>query len=223
MEWDKKVEMIRLGNKAIDKDSRAELHKFVLEHINTFDEQAWDMFLTTTELIEDDMREDIAFYEQLHPIAEKFNDSGHKLGLRSAIRLALLLTIYDERLKPKEEIKSIISRKFRFNKEADNRWYVELPEWEGNKADLEMVAGADTMLEYMAEGNDHVNLYISEEEFEGADRLEMTRVATELGNGAYYKFDKFRGIEIGLEIWLCDVTKFIFNCFPKTLFIASTE
>jgi len=222
MEWDKKVEMIRLGNKAIDKDSRAELHKFVLEHINTFDEQAWDMLLTTTELIEDDMREDIAFYEQLYPIANTFNDSGHKLGLRSAMRLALLLTIYDERLRPKNEA-GIISRKFRFNKEADSRWFVELPEWEGSKADLEMVAGADTMLEYMAEGNDHVNLYISEKEFEGADRLEMTRIATELGNGAYYKIDKFRGIEIGLEMWLCDVTKYIFNRFPKTIFIACTE
>jgi len=37
-----------------------------------------------------------------------------------------------------------ISRKLKFYKEADERWYVELPEWEGSKADLEMVAGADT-------------------------------------------------------------------------------
>lgn len=57
---------------------------------------------------------------------------------------------------------SPISRKLKFYKEADERWYVELPEWKGSKADLEMVAGADTMLNYMSEGEDHINLYLSE-------------------------------------------------------------
>ena len=33
-----------------------------------------------------------------------------------------------------------MTRKFRFNKE-DNRWFVELAEWGGEKEDLEMVMG----------------------------------------------------------------------------------
>ncbi len=36
-------------------------------------------------------------------------------------------------------------KKFKFNKEAQNRWYIELPEWTGSKSELEMVFGADTL------------------------------------------------------------------------------
>lgn len=111
-------------------------------------------------------------------------------------------------------------RKFKFVKDIDNRWYVELPEWEGSRADLEMVAGADTMLEYMAEGNDYVNTYISETEFDGSDKLEFIGLATEFENGAFYKMDKYKGIELGLELWLCDVTLFVFGKFPKEIFIS---
>lgn len=112
-------------------------------------------------------------------------------------------------------------RKLKFCKETDNRWYVELPEWEGSKSDLEMVAGADTMLEYMAEGESEVCLYLSIDEFENSDKLEFIRLAKELSNGAYYRFDKFRGIDINLEMWLCDVTLFVFGKFPKTIYVAN--
>ena len=113
-------------------------------------------------------------------------------------------------------------KRLKFNKETDGRWYVDLPEWTGLKADLEMVIGADSMLEYMAEGNNEVYLYASENEFEGADKLEMLRLATEFGNGAFYKLENYRGIEIGLEMWLCDVTKFVFGDFPSRIFISAT-
>lgn len=111
-------------------------------------------------------------------------------------------------------------KRLKFYKESDYRWYVDLPEWTGNKAELEMVDGADTMLEYMAEGEEHVWLVLSELEFENADKLQFLRLATEIENGAFYKLDKYKGINIGLEIWLCDVTKFVFGDFPKTIFIS---
>jgi hypothetical protein len=114
-------------------------------------------------------------------------------------------------------------KRLRFYKESDNRWYVDLPEWNGSKAELEMLAGADSMLEYMAEGNNEVYLYASGNEFEGADKLEMLRLATELGNGAFYKLENYKGIEIGLEMWLCDVTKFVFGDFPSRIFISATN
>lgn len=113
-------------------------------------------------------------------------------------------------------------RRLKFYKESDNRWYVDLPEWIGSKAELEMVAGADAMLEYMAEGEDHVWLILSKEEFENADKLDFLRLATEIENGAFYKLQNYRGVEIGLEMWLCDVTKFVFDDFPKTIFISKT-
>jgi hypothetical protein len=110
-------------------------------------------------------------------------------------------------------------RKFRFYKESDGRWYVDLPEWPGSKADLEMVAGADAMLDYMAEGGNEVRLYISEKEFEGGDCLRLEGKAEDIGSGAYYFFHKYRGIHIDLRIWLCDVVLWVYEGkFPDKLF-----
>lgn len=108
-------------------------------------------------------------------------------------------------------------KKLKFYKESDNRWYVDLPEWTGSKEELEMVCGADTMLEYMSQGKSFVWLLLSEQDFENSDKLEFLRNADE--NGAFYKIDNYRGVEINLEMWLCDVTKFVFGYFPENIFI----
>lgn len=91
-------------------------------------------------------------------------------------------------------------RKLKFYKESDNRWYVDLPDWNGSKAELEMVSGADIMLEYMAEGENHVWITLSEEYFENSDKLEFIRIATEIDNGAFYKLNKYRGAESKYDI-----------------------
>ena len=115
-------------------------------------------------------------------------------------------------------------RKFKFYKESNNNWYIDLPEWKGSKAELEMVAGADTMLEYMAEGESEVYVYISDEEFEGADVLRLKGLADDIGNGAYYFMQKYMGIYLDLDVWLCDVTLTVFNnVFPKYIFIAKAN
>lgn len=113
-------------------------------------------------------------------------------------------------------------RTLEFYKETDERWYVDLPEWDGEKADLEMVAGADSMLEYMAEGNGKVKVLMSVEEFDGADRLKFLKEADEINNGAYYALDWYKGVHINLNMWLCDVTKFVFGDFPKEIYISKT-
>lgn len=110
-------------------------------------------------------------------------------------------------------------RQFRFYKETDNRWYIDLPEWKGAKADLEMVSGADRMLEYMAEGESEVEVYISEEHFAGAYFLDLLDEYPP-GAGADYILRMYKGIEFNLQMWLCDVTKFVFNKFPVRIFIA---
>jgi len=114
-------------------------------------------------------------------------------------------------------------KKLRFYKENNNRWFVDLPNWTGSKYDLEMVAGADKMLEYMAEGEQQVWIILSEDEFENSDKLYFIRLATEIDDGAFYKLEKYKGVEIGLEMWLCDVTKFVFGDFPKIIFISTTN
>ena len=111
-----------------------------------------------------------------------------------------------------------MNKLIRFYKEPSSRWYADIPEWTGDKADLEMVAGADTMLEYVAEGEGEVKLFMSTETIESASKLEFVREAVEYENGAFYKMDSYNGIELNTNMWLCDVTKFVFGEFPKQIF-----
>ncbi len=109
---------------------------------------------------------------------------------------------------------------YKFYKESSGRWYVDLPTWEGSKAELEMVAGADSMLEYMAEGEEFVQLILSEENFEGSDALNIIEECKGDIGGALYLMTFYKGIQLNLEMWLCDVTKFVFNKFPKIIYIS---
>ena len=106
-----------------------------------------------------------------------------------------------------------------FYQDPDTRWYIDLPEWTGSKADLEMVMGADTMLEYMSEGEGRVRTSISLEELPGFNKLVLVEETPEVGGG-YYLLDHYCGHNIGLRMWLCDVTKFVFDGeLPKEIYI----
>jgi hypothetical protein len=115
-----------------------------------------------------------------------------------------------------------MKRQFKFYKEETGRWYVDLPEWEGEKEELEMVAGADIFLELLSQGEETVNVTLSTVEFEGSERLEMKYLGRleswELGTGAWYKLISYMGLEFELDVWLCDVTKFVFGCFPENIY-----
>ena len=114
-------------------------------------------------------------------------------------------------------------KKLRFYKEKTGRWYVDLPDWKGLKEELEMVAGADSMLEHMAEGNSDVMLLISETPFDNSDVLSFNNLATEIESGAFYRMEKYKGEEINLEMWLCDVTLFVFGKFPEKLYVSKVD
>jgi len=115
-----------------------------------------------------------------------------------------------------------MTRTFKFYKESNGRWYVDLPEWEGIQDELEMVAGADMFLELLSQGESSVHVTLSDEEFEGSERLEMKYLGRleswELGEGAWYKLISYMGIDYKLDMWLCDVTKFVFGNFPKIIY-----
>jgi len=40
----------------------------------------------------------------------------------------------------------------------------------------------------------------------------------ELGEGAWYKMIGYMGLDYELTMWLCDVTKFVFDEFPKNIY-----
>lgn len=106
-----------------------------------------------------------------------------------------------------------------FEKTAEGRWYVVLPEWPGEKSDLEMVWGADMMLDLYAQGSNKLTLSISETEVPGYDKIQLVEICSTVEGGAYYKIDKINNIDYNFKAWICDVTKFLYGEFPPVLFL----
>lgn len=108
----------------------------------------------------------------------------------------------------------------KFTKDWLNKWYADVPEWDGERWELEMVYGADTMLDIMAQGDDEVYLNLSTEEPTHVpyDTLEKIKDTPDIG-GATYLMKSYKGIEYNLEIWLCHVTSFVFGELPKIIYI----
>ena len=102
-----------------------------------------------------------------------------------------------------------MTRILRFYREQDsNRWFADIPEWKGSKDDLEMVMGADIMLDIISQGEDVIYLKFSDEPI--SDNI-LHIIDTKMECGATYLITTLFGIDFDFEIWLCDVTKFVFN------------
>ena len=101
-------------------------------------------------------------------------------------------------------------------------WYIDLPEYieqGGSAGDLQMVDGADKMLDMMAEGKNSVTLNIAREQFEGADILILTEKCDPYIGGGYYIMKQYEGQEINRTMWLCQVTEFVFGDIPPLIFV----
>lgn len=112
-------------------------------------------------------------------------------------------------------------RTFKFYRDIDE-WFVELPEWEGERWELQMVMGADMFLDILSQGDDVVYVTMSTEYFEGSDVLQFTELGKlegpELGEGAWYFLNEYRGLSYSLPIWLCHVTTFVFEEYPNRIY-----
>lgn len=105
-------------------------------------------------------------------------------------------------------------KQFKFIKEEDNKWYVVLPEWEGSKEDLEMVCGADTLLDIVSQSENLAYLTISEIEEENIKfKLEFDK---EEADGAWYNLSSEY---YNFELWLCKVLKYVYGYNPKILYL----
>ena len=114
---------------------------------------------------------------------------------------------------------------FRFYKEQTNRWYADFPDWRGTHDELEMISGADTFLNIMAEGSSEIHVILSDESFENSDLLAIKQYGRsdgwELGEGAWYSMPSYQGIKYpDFEMWLCAVTKFVFGDFPEIIYFS---
>lgn len=108
-------------------------------------------------------------------------------------------------------------RRLKFEKELID-WFVDLPEWDGSRAELQMVCGADTWLDLLCQGDWDVWLTISDEAFDGAEKLILIEPGDFETGGAYYLAETYFGLEYNLKMWLCDVTKFVFGDFPAIIY-----
>ncbi len=115
-----------------------------------------------------------------------------------------------------------------FELEKNNNWYVVLPFWPFAHRHLQMVAGADDLLDvllkkYGEEGERRVTLtfYIGEN-FNG---LEMTDNhllyrcrKSSVSNGTFY--DRLTPInDYPLKMWLCQVALFVCHKYPQAIAI----
>lgn len=102
---------------------------------------------------------------------------------------------------------------FKFYKEESNRWFINLPDWKGEKDDLEMVLGADTLLDILANGNTEVEVIFGDEPFEECHTL--THDPDVYLQDGFYTNDAWHGPSI---IWLCYVTEFVFGSYPEKIY-----
>lgn len=111
-----------------------------------------------------------------------------------------------------------MEKKLTFIKLA-KRWFVLLPDYPDNPMDLEMVSGADILCETFDENkNGFISITVSTKPLNSDELatniiiLNCKEVYEEIG-ATYVKQDS------DMEVWLCNVTKYVFGEFPKTIYI----
>jgi len=108
---------------------------------------------------------------------------------------------------------------YKFIKEQTGKWYIDLPEWKGNKTDLEMVEGADTMLDYVGKGNAEVELILAEQPFDGSSILKLVHdYSKEPGGGGIYLLHEYDNEILNQQMWLCEVTEWVFGKLPQVIY-----
>lgn len=88
MKWENKIEMCNLGQN----DDLEPFENYVIQHIDSFDLQAWDMFLTVLSLSTEQINKQKKFLQDILPKLEQFDEADSaSLSMRSNIRLGLLI------------------------------------------------------------------------------------------------------------------------------------
>jgi hypothetical protein len=120
--------------------------------------------------------------------------------------------------------------KYTFKKE-NSRWYIDLPEYIeeglGGKEDLEMVQGADTLLDILSSDSDSVTLDVREDYFGEASYI-LNKISSEniedfqyCPVGQFYSVSLITLEEYNHVLWLCPVTEYVFEGrYPDNIYIS---
>ena len=122
-------------------------------------------------------------------------------------------------------IKAAILRKGTYNvsftKEFDQNWYVDFPKWPLDHYHLMMVAGADTLLDILNDGTNHVSLKvnISNKDKNVPNTIKLVKTDSTLTGGAHYKLETPLRDWDRKNLWLCPVTLAVLGQYPKYIYI----
>jgi len=105
---------------------------------------------------------------------------------------------------------------FNFYKNKYGDWYIDLPEYPGPQEDLQMVAGADTLLDFLSGNTNSFTGIISKEFVPGSIVISRDYQKPEPNEGEYYLYGE-------LSIWLCEVTAYVLGKFPDKIYISKVN
>lgn len=103
----------------------------------------------------------------------------------------------------------------------DGKWQLHFSNYtfrEGGNADVELTDGAGSMLNLLSEGDNELILVFDKKPFKGADEIELLQTCEPFLNGGYYLLRRYGGKEINYEMWLSDVTKYVFGETPEKIY-----
>lgn len=114
-----------------------------------------------------------------------------------------------------------MEKKLTFVKLAGS-WFVHLPDYPGHYSELEMVLGADVMCDMIDTfETGSIAVTVSDEPFDSIFNtreyiLDFVNSTTSNGeqDGANYRMREYK-----LDVWLCNVTKYVFGEFPATIYV----
>ena len=102
-----------------------------------------------------------------------------------------------------------------FEKWEDGRWFVVLPDYDGDQEDLEMVDGADTFLDFLTEDGLYVTVDVNLEDA-GDDSI-VLKLVTHDEIGGTYQVENCDGFS-NKDVWLCNVVHYLFGEHPNMLY-----
>ena len=102
-----------------------------------------------------------------------------------------------------------------FEKWEDGRWFVVLPDYDGDQEDLEMVDGADKLLDILTTDGLYVTLNVSLEN--PNNDMYILKLVKHDEIGATYEVTN-HGRFLNKDIWLCNVVHNIFGEHPEIIY-----
>lgn len=102
-------------------------------------------------------------------------------------------------------------------------WFVHLPDYEGEPEDLVMVSGADVMCDLLDTGDHgmiHVEIRSDISDNNETDWHKLEFIKSDVDGADYH----VSGPTIkSLDIWLCNVTKYVLGKFPAELYVRTLD